>query len=142
MNFASLTPYRTKCKWNTNLAKFNVRGLTEESKKIQLIEDSRKYNIQVCSLQETKIREDTDERRGGCRLITFNTDQPAYGNGFVVGPKWKNSIQRFWKVSDRIAVIQFNMEPAKYKVEEVENLKMKLTRIDEPPKRILTIINV
>jgi sorting nexin-29 len=142
MNFASLTPYRTKSKGNTNLATFNVRGLTEESKKIQLIEDVRKYNIQVCSLQETKIREDTDEQRGGCRLITFNTDQPAYGNGFVVGPKWKNSIQRFWKVSDRIAVIQFNMEPAKYKVEEVENLKMKLTRIDEPPKRILTIVNV
>ena len=38
-----------------SVGSFNVRGLTEDTKKEQLVRDVNQYGIDVCTLQERKI---------------------------------------------------------------------------------------
>ena len=43
---------------NFNIATFNVRGMTNDHKKYQLVKDMIRYNVDVCcKLQETKVQE-------------------------------------------------------------------------------------
>ena len=84
---------------------------------------------------------------GNYKLICLPSDQVHYGNGFVVSNKI--SIHRYWKVSDRIAILQVKQnEPlSKKPTENTPNYKSSLqgTRLtikQIPPKHIATIINV
>ena len=45
---------------NFNIATFNVRGMTNDHKKYQLVvKDMIRYNVDVCcKLQETKVQEE------------------------------------------------------------------------------------
>ena len=52
-----------------NIATFNVRGLTMKSKQERLISDIKKYKIDVCCLQETKIAKSLDIDVKECRLM-------------------------------------------------------------------------
>ena len=42
-------------KGSFSIGSLNVRGLTEDTKKEQLVRDVNQYGIDVCTLQETKI---------------------------------------------------------------------------------------
>ena len=81
---------------------------------------------------------DQNQRRVKCRhwqtqADTFDTDQSEYGNGFIVAEKWKNSIHKFWKVSDRICVIQFKTkkeeEYKKFTVTDRQDTRVKIERV-------------
>ena len=50
---------------------FNVRGLTDETKKEQLARDVSRYDVDVCALQETKIKEAGEVCVNGKILTTF-----------------------------------------------------------------------
>ena len=112
----------------------------------------QKYKIDICALQECKIKNGTDERVGAkekCRLITFPTTQKHYGNGFITSPQIAKRIYKCWKVDDRICVMQLNMDKdisdetvlrSKYMV-----LSMARKRNDDnilAPKKIMNVINV
>ena len=51
---------RLQKKYKLTVATFNVRGLTQEYKQVQLARDVNKYNIDIFSLQETNIKEVVD----------------------------------------------------------------------------------
>ena len=42
-----------------------------------------------------------------------------YGNGFLVSKKWKESVHRYWKISERISVLQ--MKTSKSQEKQVTN---------------------
>ena len=87
---------------------FNVRGLKDEQKQKVLADDVDNYRLDICALQETKIKEGVDRNfeENKHRLIAFDSLQQHYGNGFIVAKKWKENIYKTWKVSDRICVLQ------------------------------------
>ena len=43
---------------NLTIASYNIRGLTDKLKKVQVNKDLKFYNLDVCCIQETKITED------------------------------------------------------------------------------------
>lgn len=142
----------------SNIGTFNVRGLAEQTKKENLVEDLKKYDVKVCSIQETKIAEELDYEVAGYRFLNFKSEQRMYGNGFVISPAWKRNVYKYWRVSDRIAVLQLSMDEDCYCAEETGDLKLKITRVEKlrsvrisdtkllirraEPKKLLTIINV
>ena len=90
------------------VATFNVRGLNDENKRNSLRKDIDRYGVDVCCLQETKLKAGIEESIDGVELCSFPTTQEAYGLGFIVSKKWSSRIYKKWKISDRIAVIQLN----------------------------------
>ena len=89
----------------------NVRGLTEDAKKEKLVTDVNQYGIDVCALQEIKIKNAGVRRVSGSMIITFDAKNKHYGNGFVVPKKWQESIHKYWRESDRICVLQLPGNP-------------------------------
>ena len=158
---------KKKSKSVFNVGTFNVRGLSDQTKKEQLVRDCEKYEVDVCCIQETKIKEGWNSNVNGSRIITLPTDMKDYGNGFVIGRKWVDKIYRFWKVSDRICVLQVNTGTeikkeyevketssdgmrvivqktagTRYHVKETSKDKMKTKVIGEKKRKIITIICV
>ena len=72
---------------------FNVRGLSDDQKKVYLAEDMKNYKIDICCLQETKIKTGVDKNIQGCRLITMPADIQHYGTGFIIANKWIDNIR-------------------------------------------------
>ena len=62
------------------------------TKKEQLVRDVNQYRADVCALQETKIENAGVHRVTGSMIITFDSKNKHYGNGFVVPKKWQESI--------------------------------------------------
>ena len=128
---------------DAKIATFNIRGPKNQVKKEEVIEDLKLYGVEICCLQETKITEEVDEEIGGYRLININSEQQSYGNGFLISPKWKHSVYRFWKESDRIAILQLDLDPDRYEVKDHTDLKMTLRKIKPAkPEKLMTVINV
>eukprot|EP00112_Aurelia_sp_Birch-Aquarium-sp1_P019881 Seg5003.2 transcript_id=Seg5003.2/GoldUCD/mRNA.D3Y31 product="hypothetical protein" protein_id=Seg5003.2/GoldUCD/D3Y31 len=121
---------------------FNVRGLTDEFKQQQLVHDMGNYEIDICCLQETKITDNRDFNIKDYRLINLQSNCRHYGNGFFISPKWKDRIVKYWKVSDRVCVIQLKLkEHEKYKVQNNPlNINLRITKTVQQ-KQLLTIIN-
>ena len=92
------------------VATFNVRGLNETVKKENLHYDILQYGVDICCLQETKLKKGSFEQIKGYELCCFPTKQDAYGMGFMISKKWCPNIHKKWKVNDRIAIIQLNPE--------------------------------
>ena len=93
-----------------SVATFNVRGLVQSYKRDHLIEDAASYNCDVVSIQETKIVDASDTLHGGYRLILFAQDSGRhYGLGFIVSPRLCNKLDRYWRISDRIACASFRL---------------------------------
>ena len=117
-----------------------------------------KYKLDICCLQETKITNGVDTNINDHRLICIPTDCKHYGNGFIVSPKWKHNIHKYWKVSDRISVIQIKLRDDEYICEKQnginlrirktqhyitnlqKELKMKIKKTNV--KHLITIVNV
>ena len=112
---------RTMTQKTFKLGTFNVRGLTKDVKQGQLSNDMSKYKLDVLCIQETKMKDliniDID---GGNRLICLESKSGHYGNGFMVAKKWKNNIYKFWRVNDRIAVLQLKTEKSEMAANNIE----------------------
>ena len=149
-NSSSEQRSRKKTQRTFNLGTFNVRGLTQEFKQEQLSHDMSRYGLDVLCIQETKIKDLTNIDVDGNRLICLETNSPHYGNGFMVSKKWKSNIYKFWRVNDRIAVLQLQTEKSKIsKTNEEREWRTRVTgettmTIDRsvPKDHIINIINV
>ena len=82
------------------MGSFNVRGLTEDTKKEQPVRDVNQYGMDVCAPQETKIENAGVRRVNGSIIITFDSKNKHYGNEFVVQKKWQESTHKYWRESD------------------------------------------
>ena len=91
-----------------NVATFNLRGLAKRGKKQQLVRDIEKYQVDAFCLQETKIKKDKDQlqRIKGATLITLECSNQWHGNGFLISKTWTPHIHKYWRVTDRISVLQ------------------------------------
>ena len=69
---------------NLTIASYNIQGLTNKLKKIQLSKDLKLYNVDVCCVQETKITEGIDTNIHDYWVICQKTNQKDYGNGFLI----------------------------------------------------------
>ncbi len=92
-----------------SLATFNVRSLNDINKRKELARDLLRYGVDICCVQETKIKEDVDGNVEDYRF--FNLENGSYhGLGFFVH---KNLEQRVTNVratpSGNIAVIQLKI---------------------------------
>ena len=109
------------------LGTFNVRCLTKEFKRHQLNLDLKKYEIDICGLQETKISEKVDKNVGNYRMILLPSESEHYGNGFMIRKEMNQNIYRYWKVSDRICVLQITTnEEYKSHTTELKDSIMKI----------------
>ena len=83
------------------IGSFNVTGIAKTEKQ-QLAKVIDPYNLDVCCLQETKIKDGLDVDIGVKRhkLVSLQSVSPHYGSGFVINKRWKRSIHRYWKVSE------------------------------------------
>ena len=109
-----------KRRMKLSVATFNVRGLTQELKQHQLARDVNRYKIDILSIQETKIRENVDKNINGLRLICFETGTNiSHGNGFMVSEKLAQQVNRYWKVSDRICVLELLTHKSKQRDNDV-----------------------
>ena len=131
-----------------SVGRCNVRGLTEDTKEEQLVRDVNQYGIDVCALQETKIENAGVHRVNGRMIITFDSKNKHYGNGFVVPKKWQESIHKYWRESDRICVLQLSGNPdtcadrTQYEWKPTGKCTIKISKIKMKPKNIINIINV
>ena len=140
---------------NLSIASFNVCGLVQESKQEQLAVAAKRYGVDIICLQETKIKDGIDRNVDqNYRLISLPTDQRAYGNGFLVSSRIK--IHRYWRISDRISILQVHLNPDKdtnnisqsngsiipSKCKQVLNTNITIGNSDQSPKHIATFINV
>ena len=143
----------TRLKMKLSVATFNVRGLTQEYKQLQLSKDMNKYNIDIMSIQETKIKEDMDINIGQNRLICFATGANiSHGNGFMISSKLKTMVNRYWKVSDRICVVEILTKSSqkrdngttRYRAENTSNGNRIQTKFikDNPADHTILLVNV
>ena len=76
------------------ISTFNVRDLTKTEKQQQLTRDIDTYNLEVCCLLETKIKDglngDIEVKKH--KLVSLLSVSPHYGNGFVINKRWKRNI--------------------------------------------------
>ena len=89
-----------------SIATFNVRGIANENSRADLASDINRYGVDVCCLQETKVKKGCSEEYHNCKVECYKTTEDAYRLGFVINNKWSSNIHKHWKVSDRIAVLQ------------------------------------
>ena len=130
------------------MASFNVRGLTEDTKKGQLVRDVHHYGVYICALHETKIKNAGVHRVNGSMIITSDSKNKHYGNVFVVPRMWQESIHKYWRESDRISVLQLFGNPdtcadrSQDEGKPTGNCRFKISKIKMKPKNIINIIIV
>ena len=93
------------------MGSFNVRGLTEDTKKEQLVRDVHQCGVNACALQEAKIENAGVHRVNESVIITFVSKNKHCGNTFVVPKKWQESTHKYWRESNRICVLQQSGNP-------------------------------
>ena len=146
-NFFGITRGGTK-NHGFNIGTFNVRGLNYEFKQQQLSGDIDRYKVDVCCLQETKIKKGLDTMIGKNRLISLPTACKHYGNGFMISARFANHVHSYWKISDRISVLQLTTPESKIKSNAtpiyrtlLNGMKLTITK-NIPADHMITIINV
>ena len=90
-----------------SVVSFNVRGLSSKFRRDEVRRDLRRHQIDVCTLQETKLSSDLDTEEGGYRFICPAPECRHHGLRFVVSSASSNQIEKFWTLSDRVAVLAF-----------------------------------
>ena len=109
------------------LGTFNVRGLTKEVKQNQLSTDVNKYGLDVACIQETKMKILLNKEVNRNQLICTESVSGHYGLGFMVSSKWKDHIYRFWRVNDRLSVLQLRTDQSNEKPTEKYSSVLKET---------------
>ena len=87
---------------NVTIGSYNIRGLTDKLKKVQLSKDLKFYKVDVCCVQETKITEDIDTNIRDCQLISQKTNQKYYGisNTQKIRTAYTQSMETKWQIID------------------------------------------
>ena len=88
---------------------FNVRGLNSHVKKKCLVDDYRRYGIDLMATQETKIAEGCDMMINGYRLISIQAKCLHYDNGYVIAPRMVDRVYQFAKISERVSILQIKV---------------------------------
>ena len=88
---------------------FNVRGLNSNFRQDALRRDLKSYRIDLCCLQETKLTGSLDTEKDVYRLIALAPQCRHYGLAFVVSSSLSSQIQKYWSLSDRVAVLTINL---------------------------------
>ena len=128
-----------------SVGSFNVRGLTEDTKKEQLVREVHQYGVDICAMQETKIENAGVNRVNGSMIITLDSKNKHYGHGFVVLKKWQESIHKCWRESDRICVLQLSGNPdtcvdgPQYESKPTGNCRIRICKIKMKPTNIINI---
>ena len=97
------------------IATHNVRGLSNRTKQTCALNDLANYDLDICCLQETKVREEIDyeEDENKSRIILIpGRDKEIgrhYGMGFVLNKMWSNKLKTYEYISDRIAKAEFEL---------------------------------
>ena len=110
--------------------------------------DVNQYGVDVCALQETKMENAGVHRVNGSIIITFDSKNERFGNGFVVPKNWLESIHKYWRESDRICVLQLSCNPdtcadgPQYECKPTGNCRIKISKIKMKPDNIINNINV
>ena len=97
---------------------------------------------------ETKTKEILNKDINGYRLICTETKSEHYGNGFIISPIWKEHIYKFWRLNDRISILQLQTENSTIRKREDNELRSRLdgsTLIidkNKPVDHMINIINV
>ena len=68
---------------DVSVAMFNVRSINDLEKHKSLSEDLLCYGVDICCVQETKIKEDLDRNVGQYRLLNLEAG-PHHGLGFFI----------------------------------------------------------
>ena len=92
-------------------ASLNVCGISARTKHDTLVHDLSSHEIDVCTLQETKISAGIDERCNGYRILSLPSKCQHYWLGFVLCPPLADKVKCFWKLSDRVAVLTLDAGP-------------------------------
>ena len=106
------------------------------------------YGVDVCVEQETKIENAGVHRVNESMIITFDAKNKPYGNGFVVPKKWQELINKYWRESDRICVLQLSASPntcadePQCEFKPAEKFRIKISKIKMKPKNIINIKSV
>ena len=118
-----------KSKDTLTISTFNVRGLSKQYKQEQLSRDLKRYKVDVCAMQETKVKYESDTKINGFRLIFLETKNVHYGNGFMISPELFHHVHRYWSVSDRVSVLQIHLNKDEnrksYSIKQNLNQEMK-----------------
>ena len=85
---------------NLTIGSYNIRGLTDKLKKVQLSKDLKFYNVDMCCVQETKITEGIDTNIRNYRFISQKTNQKDYGNGFLIDKTLEQHMYKVWKLQN------------------------------------------
>ena len=102
----------TKCfRRKFTVASLNVRGISARTKRDTLVHDLSSHEVDVCTLQETKISAGIDERLNGYRILSLPSKCRHYGLGFALCPPLADKVKRFWKLSDRVAILTLDAGP-------------------------------
>ena len=96
---------------NLTIGSYNIRGLTDKLKKVQLSKDLKFYDVDMCCVQETKITEGIDTNIRNYRFISQKTNQKDYGNGFLIHKTLEQQMNKVWKLNDRISILERQMKP-------------------------------
>jgi len=88
---------------------FNVRGLSSNTKQLTLEKDLKKYDVDICGIQETKTQPLRDTiLPEGWRLILFPQSSGRHrGIGLAVSPKLRPFLSTYWTENDRVGVADF-----------------------------------
>ena len=96
---------------NLTIASYNIWGLTDKLKKVQLSKDLKFYNVNVCCVQETKITEDINTNIHDHQLICQKTNQKDYRNGFLKHTRLEQHIHKVWKINNIILILEIQIKP-------------------------------
>ena len=88
------------------LASFNVRGLASECKRFELSIDLDNHDIDICTLQETKVSKVSEQIVGNYHIFFMGANDWHYGLGFAVHKRWRNNILYTQSVNDRMARLE------------------------------------
>ena len=91
------------------VSSFNVRGLNSNFRQDALRHDLKSYRVDLCFLQETKLTGSLDTEKDGYRLIALAPQCRHYGLLFLVSSSLSSQIQKYWSLSDRVAVLTINL---------------------------------
>ena len=62
------------------------------------------------------------------KLVSLQSVNPRYGNGFVINERWKRNIYWYWKVSDRVSVLKLNTNQKVHQIEIGINIKSQVKK--------------
>jgi len=105
----------------SRIGTYNIHGKLDNDisqQEYALLQDLKRLKIKICSLQETKMKDDIDKRIAGYgRVINIagrnNVRAQNWGLGFYIAEEWMHYPVSIRYINDRIAVLNVKMYKTK-----------------------------